>query len=312
MVFQFEPGRCAFGGGGSDCGEQRARAHSSPRLCTFQRQRGALAEADRAVRASQAVRFARCLIVYPGAAKFDGLGHTQCSVDTANPGLHRIAAIGGHIDFVGHTNRDRVHALVERRDRSTEQNPSGKRLELVVGQSRHRLRLEQDGWLIAIACDDLDAFTAAHAVWMAHAVRAGQAECGDLVDYLPQRRVTCKASDGEASGFHARLHAGQGAIERAEPARVAAKCRGDDVAEEAEAATMFDLRVEAVRTLRIEHLPARVACDGIVGVWLDVTEQRRARVLFRVICDGNTDVAGNLSPHEQGAAARVATATVSK
>src|SRR5690606_18661656 len=92
-------------------------------------------------------------------------------------------------------------------NRASQQDSSGERLEIVVGESRQRLDVEDHRRLVAIPCDDLDDFAVAHRGAFLKEERAGGAVGPDLADDLARARVARPNGASEAIVFKVPEHA---------------------------------------------------------------------------------------------------------
>ena len=239
-------------------------------------QEGLLRQLQRGVRAVEAVTVAGIFVAHAGAADLDVLEHFPLRIRPVNPELVRAL-----LHLIGHADGNGIEIRVKARHWRLEQQPPRERLELVIREARHRLRLEDDRGLAAVPGEDLDRLTVHQPVGGAEVIRPGDALGGQLLDDLPHTVVRGPGIRDDVLLFVMLLDAVEAAAVVAQRARLGRR-RRRVIAVEHVALALVHAHIQSAAALRIESLHRRIAIDRIELVRLDVAEQSFARFLLRI------------------------------
>ena len=225
---------------------RRARCDQSFTARQFPGQKRFFGQLERGIESPQPEWRLRIAVFHIARTGLDVVRQLDLRTGTADPEIFTAL-----IDLVNHANRFRVEVLIETGQRPFEQDAASKHFDFVVGKTRLRLGLENDGRLMAIACQEFDFFAVDDSVTVVQLVRAGGAIGGNLFGQLAERILAGKRIDCHRPTLVLALQAGQGAAVVGQLARLA-RARGQVIAIEHERLALIDAHVEALGRLRVE------------------------------------------------------------
>ena len=277
---------------GGGAGGQRRRIAVGARH--FGDEHGFLKNLPGGVEAAHGKFLARILVLDDGAADFERIGDFVLSVDAADP--ERGAAL---IEFIGDADRLRIEARIKAGHRRPEQQPPGVGFDLVVGETRLRLGLENQRRLVAVARDDLDFFAVDHRTGrQPEEERSGGAIGGELAHHLAEGVAAGEGIDLIRRAFGMPFGAGERARKLRQRAR-AGRPGGRVVAVEHEGLALVDTHIKPPGGLAVEAARGGVAVDRIELVRADVAEHALAQILVGVIGQGQQVFPFDLAFQEQ-------------
>lgn len=236
--------------------------------------------------------------VVEGTAGF----RTHFAIADGDPVVHPVAHLAGidpigvsiPLDLVGDADEIGIAVIVEGRDRRIEDDRIAEIIEPIVVEALQQHGVDHARRLAPVAGDDLDPLRPFRIARQIQVVGTGQPFGAKLAYDLVLVGAAGKEIDGDRTGLHMRLSAGQQAV--LGPELELARLRRDvyiavkDVVE-----AFLDLDVEPGAGLRVIAALRRVAINRIVALRIDVTEQPLLGVEVAVVTQRQENVALDLA-----------------